>query len=151
MVRLLEFITFDPKAVNVMPLDTFKRNPVGLWLIIQDSLPFSWLNNCLNQHDPSRKNIKTTNDLFDYIAAMCKQLKDQEIIAKETENMFTGTSADQQRKDANIARYPPRSNLHAIKDSSEMPSKHDPIYVPLQEPILDDVDDSEEAHGLVPT
>ena len=64
--------------------------------------------------------------------------------------MFTGTSADQQRKDANIARYPPRSNLHAIKDSSEMPSKHDPIYVPLQEPILDDVDDSEEAHGLVP-
>ena len=80
-----------------------------------------------------------------------KQLKDQEIIAKETENMFTGTSADQQRKDANIARYPPRSNLHAIKDSSEMPSKHDPIYVPLQEPILDDVDDSEEAHGLVPT
>ena len=24
----------------------------------------------------SRKNIKTTNDLFDYIATMCKQLKD---------------------------------------------------------------------------
>ena len=31
--------------------------------------------------------------------------------------MFTGTSADQQRKDASAARYPARPNLHAIADS----------------------------------
>jgi len=51
LVRLLEFISFDPRAVQVMPLD---------------------------------KSL----------------LKDQEIEAKQTDNMFTGTSADQQRKNA---------------------------------------------------
>ena len=76
-----------------MPLDNFKK------AIIQNSLPFSWLKNCLDQHDPSRKNIKTTTDIFSYIHLQCKLLKEQEIAAKQTENMFTGTSADQQRKD----------------------------------------------------
>jgi len=51
LVRLLELISFDPRAVQVMPLD---------------------------------KSL----------------LKDQEIEAKQTDNMFTGTSADQQRKNA---------------------------------------------------
>ena len=100
LMRLLEFISFDPRAVQVMPLDNFKKDPPGLWLIIQNSLPFSWLKNCLDQHDPSRKNIKTTKDLFSYIAVQCKLLKDQEIEAKHTDNMFTGTSADQQPQDA---------------------------------------------------
>jgi len=80
----------------------------------------------LDQHDPSRKNIKTTNDIFAYIHLQCKLLKEQEIAAKRTENMFTGTSADQQRKDASAARYPPRSNIHAIADSS-----------PQLDPVLD--------------
>ena len=40
--------------------------------------------------------------------------------------MFTGTSADQQRKDASAARYPARPNLHAIADSSP---QLDPILV----------------------
>ena len=56
-IRLLEFKSFDPRAVQVMPLENFKKDPPGLWLIIQNSLPFSWLKNCLDQHDPSRKNI----------------------------------------------------------------------------------------------
>ena len=33
LVRLLEFISFDLKAVIVMPLDNFKKDPPGLWLI----------------------------------------------------------------------------------------------------------------------
>jgi hypothetical protein len=41
-VRLLEFISFDPRSVQVMPLENFKKDPPGLWLIIQNSLPFSW-------------------------------------------------------------------------------------------------------------
>ena len=53
-------------------------------------------------------------------------MKDQEIAAKQTENMFTGTSADQQRKDASAARYPARPNIHAIADSS-----------PQLDPVLD--------------
>ena len=57
-VRLIEFISFDPRAVQVMPLVNFKKDPPGLWLIIQNSLPFSWLKNCLDQHDPSRKNCE---------------------------------------------------------------------------------------------
>ena len=40
--------------------------------------------------------------------------------------MFTGTSADQQRKDASAARYPARPNIHAIADSS---SQLDPMLV----------------------
>jgi hypothetical protein len=118
LVRLLEFISFDPRAVQVMPLDNFKKDPPGLWLIIQNSLPFSWLKNSLDQHDPSRKNIKTTKDLFSYIKVQCKLLKDQEIEAKQTDNMFTGTSADQQRKDASATRDPARPNIHAITESS---------------------------------
>ena len=118
LVRLLEFISFDPRAVQVMPLDNFKKDPPGLWLIIQNSLPFSWLKNSLDQHDPSRKNIKTTNDIFSYIKQQCKLLKDQEIEAKQTDNMFTGTSADQQRKDTSATRDPARPNIHAITESS---------------------------------
>ena len=91
-VRLLECISFDPRAVQVMPLDNFKKDPPGLWLIIQT---FSWLKNCLDKNDPSRKNIKTTNDIFAYIHLQCKLLKEQEIATKQTENMFTGTSGDQ--------------------------------------------------------
>ena len=77
-----------------------------------NSLPFSWLKNCLDQHDPS------TTDIFSYIYLQCKLLKDQEIATKQTENMFTGTSADQQRKDVSAARYPASRNIHAIADSS---------------------------------
>ena len=33
LVRVLEFISFDLKAVIVMPLDNFKKDPPGLWLI----------------------------------------------------------------------------------------------------------------------
>ena len=94
-----------------MPLDNFKKDPPGLWLIIQNSLPFSWLKN-------SRKNIKTTKDLFSYIKVQCKLLKDQEIEAKQTDNMYTGTSADQQPKDASATRDPARPNIHAITQSS---------------------------------
>ena len=79
---------------------------------------FSWLKNCLDQHDPSRKNIKTTKDLFSYIEVQCKLLKDQEIEAKHTDNMFTGTSVDQQRKDASATRDPARPKIHAITESS---------------------------------
>ena len=118
LVRLLEFISFDPRAVQVMPLDNFKKDPPGLWLIIQNSLPFSWLKNSLDQHDPSRKNITSTKDLFSYIKVQCKLLKDQEIEAKQTDNMFTGTSADQQRKDASATRDPARPNIHAITKPS---------------------------------
>jgi hypothetical protein len=118
LVRLLEFISFDPRAVLVMPLDNFKKDPPGLWLIIQNSLPFSWLKNCLDQHDPSRKNIKTTKDLFSYIKLQCKLLKDQEIEAKQIDNMFTGTPADQQRMDVSAARDPARPNIHAITEPS---------------------------------
>ena len=105
-----------------MPLDNFKKDPPGLWLIIQNSLPFSWLKNILDQHDPSRKNIKTTKDLFSYIKVQCKLLKDQEIEAKQTDNMFTGTSADQQRKDASAIRDPARPNIHAITEPSPQPA-----------------------------
>ena len=82
--------------------------------------------NCLDQHFPSRKNIKTTNDIFAYIHLQCKLLKEQEIAAKQTENMFTGTSADQQRKDDSAARYPARPNIHALADSD-----------PQLDPVLD--------------
>ena len=80
-----------------------------------NSLPFSWLKNCLDQHDPS------TTDIFSYIYLQCKLLKDQEIATKQT-----GTSADQQRKDVSAARYPASPNIHAIADSS-----------PQLDPVLD--------------
>jgi hypothetical protein len=35
MMRLLEFISFDPKSIKAMPLENFKKDPPGLWLIIQ--------------------------------------------------------------------------------------------------------------------
>ena len=101
-----------------MPLDNFKKDPPGLWLIIQNSLPFSWLKNSLDQHDPSRQSIKTTTDLFSYIKHQCKLLKDREIEAKQTDNMFTGISADQQRKDTSATRDPARPNIHAITESN---------------------------------
>jgi hypothetical protein len=41
LALLLEFISFDPRAVLVMPLDNFKKDSPGLWLIIQNSIPFS--------------------------------------------------------------------------------------------------------------
>ena len=96
-----------------MPLDNFKKDPPGLWFIIQNSLPFSWLKN-------SRKNIKTTKDIFSYIKLQFKLLKDQEIEAKQTDNMFTGTLADQQRKDVSIAGDPARPNIHATTESSPL-------------------------------
>jgi hypothetical protein len=150
LVRLLEFISFDPKSVIVMPLENFKKDPPGLWLIIQNSLPFSWLKNCLDQHDPSRKNIKTTNDIFSYINLQCKLLKEQEIAAKQTENMFTGTSADQQRKDASAARYPARSTLHAIPDSSNVSSSSAPVTPALDEFPLSPINDSYEDPDVTP-
>ena len=111
LVRLLEFIFFYPRTALAMPLDNFKKDPPGLWFIIQNSLPFSWLKN-------SRKNIKTTKDIFSYIKLQFKLLKDQEIEAKQTDNMFTGTLADQQRKDVSIAGDPARPNIHATTESS---------------------------------
>ena len=54
-------------------------------------------------------------------------------LAKETENMFTGSSADQQRKDANAARYPTRSMLHAIPDSSNVSPPLAPVTPTLDE------------------
>ena len=147
-VRLLEFISFDPKSIKAMPLENFKKDPPGLWLIIQNSIPL--LKNCLDQHHPDRKNIKSTSANFAYINLQCKLLKDQEIIAKEIENMFTGSSADQQRKDASAARYPTRSTLHSIPDSSNVSSPSAPVT-----PILDEfpslpVDDSHEDPDVVP-
>ena len=64
MMRLLELISFDPKSIKAMPLENFKKDPPGLWLIIQNSIPFSWLKNCLDQHHPDRKNIKSTSVIF---------------------------------------------------------------------------------------
>jgi len=117
------------------------QEPTGVWLIIQNSLPFLWLKNCLDQHDLSRRNIKTTNDIFSYIHLQL--LKDQEISAKQTENMFTGTSADQQRKDASAARYPVRPNIHAITESSPT---EDPV-VDLEPPTLDVILPSDEEYS----
>jgi hypothetical protein len=100
-----------------MPLDNFKKDPPGLWLIIQKSIPFSWLKTAwTNTTRP--ENIKTTRDLFSYIKLHCKLLKNQEIEANQTDNIFTGTSADQQRKDLSAARDPARPNIHAITESS---------------------------------
>ena len=96
MMRLLEFISFDPKSIKAMPLENFMKDSPGLWLIIQNIIPFSWLKNFLDyQHHPDRKNIKSTSAIFAYINLQCKLLKKQEIHAKETENMFIGSSADQ--------------------------------------------------------
>jgi len=92
-----------------------------------EHIPFSWLKNCLDQHHPDRKNIKRTSAIFAHINLQCKLLKDQKILAKETENMFTGSSADQQRKDASAARYPTRSTLHSIPDSSNVSSPSAPM------------------------
>ena len=69
-------------------------------------------------------------------------LKDQEILAKETENMFTGSSADKLRKDASAARYPARSTLHAIPDSSNVSSPSVPVTSVFDEPPSFPVDDS---------
>jgi hypothetical protein len=113
LVRLLEFISFDPKSVIVMPLENFKKDPPGLWLIIQNSLSFSWLKNCLDQHDPSRKNIKTTNDIFSYILSSSSRIK-----RLLRSRLRINTSADQQRKDASAARYPARPNIHAITEAN---------------------------------
>ena len=147
-VRLLEFISFDPRAVQVMPLENFKKDPPGLWLIIQNSPPFSWLKNCLDQHDPSRKNI------FSYIHLQCKLLKEQEIAAKQTENMFTGTSADQQRKDASAARYPARPNLNAIADSSPQLDSmldSDPLAAEITLPPDEEYSYQDEAEAIAST
>jgi hypothetical protein len=114
MLRLFEFISFDPRSHKAILLENFKKDPPGLWLIIQNSILFSWLKNCLDQYHPDRKNIKSTSAIFAYINFQCKLFKDQELIAKETENMFTGSSADQQCKDASAARYPALSTLHQL-------------------------------------
>jgi hypothetical protein len=47
--------------------------------------------------------------------------------------MITGTSADQQRKDAIATRYPVRPNIHAITESSPT---EDPVVV-LDPPTID--------------
>jgi hypothetical protein len=150
MMRLLEFISFDPKSIKAMPLENFKKDPPGLWLIIQNSIPFSWLKNCLDQHHPDCKNIKNTSAIFAYINLQCKLLKDQEILAKETENMFTGSSADQQRKDASAARYPGRSTLHAIQDSFNVSSQPAHISSDLDEFPSLPVDDSNDDPAVIP-
>ena len=149
-MRLLEFISFDPKSIKAMPLENFKKDPPGLWLIIQNSIPFSWLKNCLDQHHPDRENIKSTSAIFAYINLQCKLLKDQEILVKETENMFTGSSADQQRKDASAARYPGRSTLHSIPDSSNVSSPPAPVSSGLDEFPSIPVDDSNEDPDVIP-
>jgi len=56
-----------------------------------------------------------------------------QIAAKQTDNMFTGTSADQQRKDASATRDPPRPNIHAITESS--PHHESSFHVILPEQI----------------
>lgn len=138
IIHLLEFISFDPNAADVMPPDNFKKDPPGLWFIIQEAVPFSWFKNVLNQQDPSRKNIKTTNDVLAYFASQGKELKEFERKAKVIENMFTGTSADQQRKDASAARYPVHSKLHAIAESPSNPAKlSDEVLVPFDEDFSD--------------
>ena len=40
MTHLLEFISFDPKSIKAMSLENFKKDPSGLWLIIQNTFPF---------------------------------------------------------------------------------------------------------------
>ena len=102
-MRLLEFISFDPKSIKAMPLENVKKDPPVLGLIIQSSIPFSWLKNCLDQHHPDHKTSKVPPPSL-IILIFSAILKDQEILAKETENIFTGSSADQQRKDASAAR-----------------------------------------------
>ena len=90
MMRLLEFISFDPKSIKAMPLEHFNKDPPGLWLIIQNSIPFSWLKNC-------RINIiliAKTSRVPPLSLLTSKLLKDQAILAKETENMFTGSEID---------------------------------------------------------
>ena len=55
--------------------------------------------------------------------------------------------SDQQRKDASIARYFARSNLHAIQEPSEMWSKRDPSVVKFHEPVSSNDDDFAEMRG----
>jgi len=119
VMQCLEFISFDENSIEVMPHLNFKKDPAGLWLIIRDCIPFSFLKNVLNQEDPTRKNIKSTADLFAFLSSQCKAMKEFERTAKRIENMFSGTAVDQQRKDANVARYPPRSNAHAIANMED--------------------------------
>ena len=65
--------------------------------------------------------------------------------------MFTGTSADQQRKDASAARYPARPNIHAIADSST-PSDQvfdlDPLTVELTLPTDEEYSYQDEAEAI---
>ena len=101
-----------------------------------------------------RTNIKTTNDIFSYIHLQCKLLKEQKIAAKQTENMFTGTSADQQRKDASAARYPAHPNLHAIADSSPQPDPmlvSDPLAVEITLPPDEEYSYQDEAEAIAST
>ena len=79
-----------------------------------------------------------------------KLLKDQAILAKETENMFTGSSVDQQRKDASAARYPTRSTLHAILDSFNVSPPLAPMTPTLDEFTSLPVDDSHEEPNVIP-
>jgi hypothetical protein len=144
IIHLLEFISFDPDDADVMPPDNFKKDPPGLWFIIQEAVTFSWFKNVLNQQDPSRKNIKTTKDVLAYFASQGKELKEFERKAKEIKNMFTGTSADQQKKDASAARYRVHSKLLAIAECPfnsakqfSMASESDEVMVPFDEDFSD--------------
>jgi hypothetical protein len=116
---------------------------------LSSKIAFPFPGNCLDQHHPYRKNIKSTSAIFAYINLQCKLLKDQEILAKETENMFTGTAADQQRKDASAARYPGCSTLHAIPDSSNVSSPSSPVAPFLDEFSLLPVNDSHEDPDVI--
>jgi len=105
VMQCLDFISFDDNSVEVMPHLNFKIDPAGLCLIIRDGIPFSFLKNVLSQEDPMRKNIKSTSDLFAFLSAQCKSMKEFERTANRIENMFSGIAVDQQRKGASVARY----------------------------------------------
>ena len=87
MVRLLELISFDPKSIKAMPLENFKKDPPGLWLIIQNSIPFSWLKNCLDRHHPDRKNIKSVEIMIiiasELVVSSCLKLLNKKNYTKQ--------------------------------------------------------------------
>jgi len=73
-------------------------------------------------------------------------MKEFERTAKRIENLFTGTAADQQRKDANVARYPSRSNIHVISNIPEdinFPSTHEKEVLSI---IQEDAESADSHH-----
>jgi len=72
-------------------------------------------------------------------------MKEFERIAMRIENINTGTAVDQQRKDTNIARYPPRSNIHAI---SNVPEDTNVAFIPDKRSLPTTLDDAVQATFL---